>query len=148
MKNTQTRRRRLSLQAFTLLSRSMNCINEAVHAPLSEYGLTTSQFGVLEAIDHLGPLSQRELAEKILKTPGNLTTVIDNLEKRALVERRTDPADRRRQFIHLTGEGEALIQQTAPPHRKRIEDGFSTLTVEEIRQLAKISRKILEEYRS
>ena len=60
---------------------------------LSDHNLTISQFGVLEALYHLGPLSQRQLADKILRSSGNLTMVIDNLERDGLVRRDADPEE-------------------------------------------------------
>ena len=61
----------------------------------AEDGLPLSQFGVLEALWHLGPLCQRDLGLKIRKSSGNMTMVVDNLEKRALVDRRKNADDRR-----------------------------------------------------
>mgnify|MGYP000381933987 CR=1 FL=1 len=40
-----------------------------------------STFGILEALFHLGPLSQKSLGQKVLSTKGNITTIVDNLEK-------------------------------------------------------------------
>ena len=71
--------------------------------------MSTSQFGVLELLHHLGPMCQSELAAKILKSTGNLTMVVDHLEERGLVERRRDTGDRRFITVHLTEAGEALI---------------------------------------
>ncbi len=47
-------------------------------------GLTESQFGVLDSLFHLGPMKQKEIGKKILKSGGNITMVINNLEKRGI----------------------------------------------------------------
>jgi len=66
-----------------------------VGSRISEYGLTTPQFGVLEALHHLGSLSLGDLADKLLVTGGNITYVMDRLEERGLVERDRSTEDRR-----------------------------------------------------
>ena len=52
--------------------------------------VTVSQFGVLEALHHLGPLRQGEISAKLLRSGGNITLVVDNLEARGLVRRERD----------------------------------------------------------
>jgi len=103
-------------------------------------GLTVSQFGVLEAIFHLGPMYQRELGNKILKSSGNITMVVDNLERRGLVERRRDRSDRRYVSVHLTQTGSDLIERVFPEHVERIEKQFSVLTSQEKDQLGQLCK--------
>lgn len=76
--------------------------------------MTNSQFGVLESMYDLGPLCQREIGNKILKSGGNMTLVIDNLEKGGLVQRVQDAKDRRYLNIHLTTRGRDLISRIFP----------------------------------
>ena len=104
--NQETR----ALGTYVKLMRAAESITSRVHKHLSSVGLTVSQFGVLEAIFHLGPLSQRDLGRKILRSSGNITMVIDNLEKRSLARRRRDGKDRRFVTVHLTEEGVALMK--------------------------------------
>jgi len=94
-----------ALKTYVKLMRAVAGVTEKMHRHLRDQGLTNSQFGVLEALLHLGPLCQREIGEKILKSGGNMTLVIDNLEKRSLVERVQDKQDRRYVKIHLTPQG-------------------------------------------
>ena len=68
-----------ALGAYGKLMRAAESVTACLDAGLRRAGLTTSQFAVLETLHHLGPLCQGELAEKILKSSGNLTTVVDNL---------------------------------------------------------------------
>ena len=84
-----------ALNAFIKLMRATESVSSRLTNILQGEGLTISQFGVLEALLHLGPLSLRQIGEKILKSGGNITTVVDNLEKHDLVERRRCPEDRR-----------------------------------------------------
>ncbi len=100
-----------ALNTYTKLMRAAESFTVRVNRAMAEFGLTISQFGVLEALYHKGPLCQRDIAAKILKSTGNITMVIDNLEKRGLVRRERDSEDRRYLTVHLTDEGTAVIAQ-------------------------------------
>ena len=69
----------MALSAYVKMLRATDAISERLSKTWKNAGLTISQFGVLEALYHLGPLCQKEIAKKILKTTGNITMVIDNL---------------------------------------------------------------------
>src|SRR5512137_147164 len=84
-----------ALNTFTKLMRAAESVTSRVHRVLAAPKLTISQFGVLEALYHKGPLCQKDIAAKILKSTGNITLVIDNLEKNGLVRRERDSEDRR-----------------------------------------------------
>ena len=82
-----TRRQERALGTYVKLLRAAETVDGAVMPSLDAAGLTPSQFGVLEALHHIGPLCLSELARKLLKTGGNLTMVVGNLQKRGLVKR-------------------------------------------------------------
>ena len=102
-----------ALNAFIKLQRAAESVSSRVHSVLPGE-LTITQFGVLEALHHIGPLCQSELAEKLLKSGGNLTLVVDNLEKAGYVLRERDPADRRFVVVKLTAKGQAFIAALFP----------------------------------
>jgi MarR family 2-MHQ and catechol resistance regulon transcriptional repressor len=131
-----------TLDAFIKFMRATDSINNRLNRQLSDVGLTISQFGVLEALLHLGPLNQKALGTKLLKSGGNITLVIDNLEKSGWVERHRDPEDRRSMLIHLTDEGEEFISGYFPKHLDRIVSEFEVLSVEELEQLGTICKKL------
>lgn len=131
----------LALQTFIKLIRAAETATATAHRSLPEQGLTISQFGVLEALFHLGPMCQKDLAGKILKSTGNITQVIDNLEKRKLVVRRRSKEDRRYYTIHLTGEGEQLISTLFPQYAEKITRVMAILTEKEQKLLGNICRK-------
>ena len=131
-----------TLNAFIKLMRATESMNNRLSRHLAEQDLTMSQFGVLEALLHLGPLNQKSLAEKLLKSGGNITLVIDNLEKNGWVERQTNPEDRRSVLVHLTAKGEELIEAYFPQHLQKIMDEFSNLSDQELEQLGHICKKI------
>lgn len=131
-----------TLNAFIKLARATESINNRLNRHHAKADLTVSQFGVLEALHHLGPLNQKALGEKLLKSGGNITLVIDNLEKSGWVERQQDPEDRRAMLIHLTDEGETFISSYFPEHLERIVEEFDVLSSQELEQLAMICKKL------
>lgn len=137
-----TAEERLALDGYIKLSRASETVAARINAHLHHYNLTISQFGVLEAIYHLGPLQPGQLAEKILKSGGNLTLVISNLVKRELVTRQYREDDRRCIDIHLTPAGQALIETILPDHVAGVVITMNVLTTTEQEQLAQLCRKL------
>ena len=137
-----TKKETAALGAFVKLMRAAESVSAAVHSPFSEFRLTVSQFGVLEALYHIGPLCQKELAEKILKSTGNMTTVIGNLEKRGLLTRNKSVEDGRYFVIELTEKGRDLIEKIFPAHANRIRERMSRLSAEEIKHFSRLCRKL------
>lgn len=137
-----TKEEQQTLNAFIKLTRASESLNSRLARNLAEENLTVSQFGVLEALLHLGPLNQRELGQKLLKSGGNITMVIDNLQKNGLVEKVTDPNDRRAVIISLTQKGKNFIQKVFPEHLERIKKEFSVLSADEKNELAAICKKL------
>ncbi len=130
-----------ALNAFIKLQRSAESVSARVHSVLPE-GLTITQFGVLEALHHIGPLCQSELAEKLLKSGGNLTLVVDNLEKAGHVLRERDPADRRFVVVKLTENGQAFIAALFPKVVARLTDQMNALSSTELADLGRLCKKI------
>ena len=131
-----------ALEMYIKLSRAAGSVEVRINRHLKDHRLTFSQFGVLEALYHLGPLHQHELAAKILKSSGNLTLVIDNLVKRGLVERERDETDRRYITICLTEAGDQLINDIFPYHVRQVMEAVAVLTPEEQHELAALCRKL------
>ena len=131
-----------ALDTYIKLRRAVNTLGLLEGAEMRQSGLTESQFGVLEALLHLGPLCQRELAAKVLKSPGNMTTVVDNLERRGLVERRREGDDRRVVTVHLTTDGEKRIREVFPRVVGVLVAAFSELTASDQKQLAALCRRL------
>jgi len=131
-----------TLDTFIKLTRCTN----SVLARLSERNtigeLTPSQFAVLEALYHLGPLTQGEVSGKVLKSGSNITTVIDNLERDGLVQRERDKKDRRVIHVLLTESGKKRLEAVLPIHIAALVDEFSVLTKNEQESLASLCKKL------
>lgn len=131
-----------ALNAYIKLMRASESVSARIHGHLADAGLTVSQFGVMEALYHLGTLSQGELAIKILKSSGNMTMIIDNLEKRGLVKRERKAEDRRFYAVQLTVDGRRLIGSLFPRHAAKIVEEMKALTRTEQEELSRLCRKV------
>lgn len=130
-----------ALNTFIKLQRAAESVSARVHALLPD-GLTVTQFGVLESLHHIGPLCQGELAEKLLRSGGNLTLVVDNLEKAGLVVRERDPADRRFVVVKLTDKGSAFIAEIFPKVAANITREMNRLSSTELLDLGRLCKKV------
>jgi len=137
-----TAREKLALDTFIKLIRSGNSLSSGINLILTKNSLTESQFNVLDALYHLGHLTQRELGKKLLKSGGNITMVIDNLEKQGLVERRRGEKDRRTFTIHLKSNGKDKIESVIPSIVKFITEEMSILTTAEQHKMQKKCKAI------
>ena len=132
----------MALDVYIKLSRAAESVTQRINGHLQDYNLTLSQFGALEALYHLGSMQPSQLAQKVLKSTGNMTLVIDNMVKRGLVTRQRRPEDRRCIDISLTKEGAALIEAIFPSHVSGVVETMSALSPDERQQLATLCRKL------
>ena len=139
--NRLPKNQRDALSVYVKLMRATNQATSKIHGHLKDDNLTVSQFAVLEALYHLGSLSQSQLGEKILKSNANLTTVVDSLEKKTLVIRKRAEKDRRRVTVHLTISGRELIARVFPRHAEVVAKEFAFLSDEEKDTFSNILRK-------
>jgi MarR family 2-MHQ and catechol resistance regulon transcriptional repressor len=130
----------LALDTFIKLTRAADSIGSRLANSGTMGGLTTSQFGVLESLYHLGPLRQGEICAKLLKSGGNVTHVVDNLEKRGLVRRERSEHDRRVITVSLAPAGEELIQRIFPGHVAAIVGEMQILSEQEQQTLGRLCR--------
>jgi MarR family 2-MHQ and catechol resistance regulon transcriptional repressor len=130
-----------ALNAFIKLQRAAESVSTRVHEALPD-GITVTQFGVLESLFHIGPLCQGELAEKLLRSGGNLTLVVDNLEKAGYVVRERDPADRRFVVVKLTDKGTKFIAELFPKVVANVSREMNRLSSTELLDLGRLCKKV------
>ncbi|MBC8283661.1 MAG: MarR family transcriptional regulator [Nitrospinae bacterium] len=133
---------RQALNAGTKIVRSVGSVGQSDWMIMKQNGLTPSQFGIMETLYHKGPLCQKDLGEKILKSGGNITKVVDNLERDGFVIRIRDEKDRRYFTISLTNKGTAKIKVTFPLVMNNLVKIFSILTEQEQQTLADLCKRI------
>ncbi len=131
-----------TLDTFIKLTRCTNSILGRLSERNTVGDLTWSQFAVLEALYHLGPMTQGEISIKVLKSGSNMTTVIDNLERDKLVRRERDMKDRRVIHVHLTEAGSGKVEAVLPGHVAALVDEFSVLSAKEQETLGELCKKL------
>lgn len=131
-----------ALNTYIKLMRAAESVTSRVHRVLATPKLTISQFGVLEALYHKGSLCQRDIGAKILKSSGNITLVIDNLEKQNLVSRVKDENDRRYFTIHLTESGTDLITRVFADVEAAIVTEMASIDEAEQEILGRLCKKL------
>ncbi len=131
-----------ALSTLINLVRAAESVMGRLNSQFTNVPVSQSQFSVLDSLYHLGPLSQRELGEKLLKTSGNMTMVVDNLEKRDLARRERGERDRRIVMVHLTDKGREMIQSLLPQRAAAIQEELSVLTEAEQEDLRRLCRMV------
>jgi MarR family transcriptional regulator, 2-MHQ and catechol-resistance regulon repressor len=131
-----------ALNTYIKLMRAADALNNRLAPVFEKHGLTYSQFGVMEALYHLGPLCLGELAQKILRSGGNLTLVARNLERDGLIRRVASPEDRRVRRMELTARGKSLIERAFRDHVENLVRQMSTLSSAEQQDLGRLSKKL------
>jgi len=132
----------LNLRVVIGFYRSYFRVNRSTQKLMMSYHLTLSQFGVLEALYHLGDMNIGDIISKTLSTSGNMTVVIKNLEKEGWITRYTDPRDGRAYLVQITDKGNALIETIFPEHLKDLEQVLGNLEPEEKKQLIYLLKKM------
>ena len=132
----------MALGLWIALARCYTTYTKAVAAKVQEYDLTVPQFGALEALYHLGPLSLGELAGKLLVTGGNVTFVMDRLESQELVARYRSDSDRRVVLARLTDKGRELVRRVFPEHAAYIEQLCRHLAPAEQAELRRLLKQL------
>ncbi|HZD33258.1 MAG TPA: MarR family transcriptional regulator [Candidatus Angelobacter sp.] len=140
--------RRLALASYVRLNHAANTARACASRHLGDSGLTLTQFAVLEALYHLGPMSLTEIAGKVLTTGGNLTMVAGNLERDGLVRRQRSPEDGRVQIVGLTAKGKVLVRRIFPVHAAAIAEFMTVLDAGELEQLGELCRKLGRQVRA
>jgi MarR family 2-MHQ and catechol resistance regulon transcriptional repressor len=139
---TPQSQQRLALATYVRLMRAANSARTQASRHLAGTRLTLTQFAVIEALYHLGPMSLSDIAQKILTTGGNLTMVLGNLEKLGLAHRQKCPEDRRMLIVVLTAKGRVLIRKLFPEHAASIVEFMGALSPAEQGQLSDLCRKL------
>jgi MarR family 2-MHQ and catechol resistance regulon transcriptional repressor len=131
-----------ALDLLIKLSRAWDSVERMLSAALDAADLTISQFGILDALYHLGPLSLGQLAKKHLKSPNNMTSVVDTMERSGLVARERQTSDRRVIVAQLTDKGRELYERTWPNHLDAIVRSMAVLSGTEQATLSRLLRKL------
>lgn len=109
-----------ALKLWVVLARAYAAIQREVDADIARHDLTTTEFGILEALYHKGPLLLGDIQRKVLVTSGGITYLVDRLMAKGFVVREPSPSDRRARYAVLTPAGSKLIRRVFPAHADRV----------------------------
>ncbi|MEA2206570.1 MAG: MarR family transcriptional regulator, and catechol-resistance regulon repressor [Blastocatellia bacterium] len=131
------------VHVFLVLWKAARSVEAYAEKSITDLEMCGSDFAVLEALLHKGPLPVNEIGKKILLTSGSITVAVDRLEKRELVERRAHGTDRRAKIVHLTIAGRKLITRIYGEHAGDMETlAAASLTKAERKTLINLLKKI------
>ena len=109
------------VHVWLVLWKAARAVEAYAQISVSQLEICGSDFAVLEALLHKGPLPVNEVGRKILLTSGSITTAVDRLEDKGLVERRSHGTDRRARVVHLTKGGRKMIARAYSDHAADME---------------------------
>jgi MarR family 2-MHQ and catechol resistance regulon transcriptional repressor len=138
----QDRQAASGVHLWLLLWKASKAVEAHARQSVRATELCLSDFGVLEALLHKGPLPISALGKKVLLSSGSMTAAVDRLERNGLVERATTSEDRRSRVVHLTAKGSELIRPLFAGHERDMERAFSGLDRVERITLANLLRKL------
>jgi MarR family 2-MHQ and catechol resistance regulon transcriptional repressor len=130
------------LNSFIKLTRAADSVRGRISSVINTSEITESQFYVLDSLYHSGPLTQKDIGEKVFRSGGNITLVIDNLEKQGYVKRVRGKEDRRYFTIHLTRAGKNLMDKIFPGFVKAVKEEMNVLGDMEHKRLQELCKKV------
>ncbi|HEV2578621.1 MAG TPA: MarR family transcriptional regulator [Acidobacteriaceae bacterium] len=120
---------------WVVLARAYRSMAAFVEHSVAALDIGLSDFMILEALLHKGPLTMSELCEAALITNASMTAAIDRLEQREFVERVASKEDRRVRRAQLTAHGTALIKRLYARHERDLDAVMSTIPAAERAEL-------------
>lgn len=131
--------RRPSVLAWLRLLRVTQKVERALARQLKLWGLNNAQFDVLAHVGAAEGITQQELADSLLVTKGNVAQLLGRMERRGLIERRSQGRTNR---LFLTDEGRRTFTEVVPAHEALIDDRLSVLSEEDQKQLFELLRRL------
>ena len=127
---------------WLVIWRAYDALRQKAEEHIESLGICLSDFAVLEALRTKGPTPVNRIGATVRLTSGSITTAVDRLERRGLVERRNDPEDRRSRVVHLTEAGQRMICCAYTDHQKAMERATAALTPAERGQVVELLQKL------
>ena len=137
------KKRRRALDAYWALQRAATLAAAHVDDAVHPFGLSASQYGVLDTLQQRGPTHQQELAEALGRSKAQMTAIIDAPETRGLVRRERHAVDRRFISVYLTEAGRVLLAEAAPARTDAVVALMRELSGEQKTRLTRLCRRLL-----
>lgn len=130
------------LHLWLVLWKTYSAVREYAVRDIGKLGLSLTDFAIMEALLHKGPLAVNDIGKKVSLTSGSITTAIDRLGERGLVERRGDQADRRARIVHLTAAGHKVISAAFAKHAATLDTLGGELSAVERHHAIRLLKKL------
>lgn len=131
-----------TLKALVVHLKAHQFIKETIKKDMLKYGLSMSEFMVLELLYHKGSQTIQSVAKKVLLTSGSMTYVINQLEKKQMIQRKRDPQDGRITYVSLNEQAKSFMKSAFKEHEKMIEKMFSSLDEQQLQMWIASNKKI------
>ncbi|HTA73360.1 MAG TPA: MarR family transcriptional regulator [Gemmatimonadaceae bacterium] len=113
-------------------------------ADAARYGFSLAELAVLDVLHERGPMLLGELQRHVSVSSGGATFLVDRLEGKGLVRRKSCADDRRATFAELTGKGVRVLTRIRPKHVRAIRKAASGLSGRRQRAVTKLLRELAE----
>jgi len=124
-----------------VLTKAQNAVHQLFKAELAPYGVTPGQYGVLRCLWDQNGMTAKQLADRLSLDGSTITGILDRMEQKGLIERHTDPRDRRALKVVLTDQGWNLKE----PLTKAIEEANRKALQSFSQEEAELLKKLLDE---
>lgn len=131
MENTPHSTNRQDGKFIIALSRTLQHLHQKSEKLFYQHGVTMAQFMVLEALYHKGKMPIKEIIRAVLSSSGNITVVIRNLERRGLVSRASNTADKRSFMVQITDAGKDLLLPLYTQHMAFVAQALAPIAEQE-----------------
>ena len=131
-----------STHLWLILWRAYESLREHAERHIDSLGMGFSDFAILEYLFHKGPSPVNTIGAKVRLTSGSITAAVNRLERKGMVERHNDAADRRARIVHLTAPGRKVIACAFAEHESAMERATVGLTPAERHRAAELLRKL------
>ena len=128
-------REKEALRVLTILLRASGSVTNMLKKDMLTYGMNPTEFAVMEVLFNLGKQPIQIIGKKVLLASSSITYVIDQLEKKGMVDREQCEDDRRVTFVSLSAEVQELMGEIFPQHSSVIKQLFEELSDEELHKL-------------
>ena len=140
--NEEMDRERAALKALTIFLRASGSVTNMLKKDMQSYGLNPTEFSVMEVLYSKGEQPIQIIGNKVLLASSSITYVIDQLEKKKFVERKTNEKDRRVTLVLLTQQGHEIMENIFPQHTDVINELYSELSDADLSQLSESLKKV------
>jgi DNA-binding MarR family transcriptional regulator len=125
-----------------IISNTGRRLNQRLQQLFLEHDVTPEQWSLLMCLEEHNGITHKDLAMRTDKDPANITRLVDQLERKSLVSRVANPADRRSQLLFTTDKGKISAKILAPIEEEFVSKMLSNISVQEIEAFKSFMAKI------